>query len=40
MEKIYQGELEDKTEWVQQEVRRITSYDTVRNSILGIIEKK
>jgi len=40
MEKIYQGELEDKSEWVQQEVRRIASYENVRNSILGIIEKK
>ena len=40
MKNIYQGELEDKSEWVQQEVRRITSYETVRNSILGIIEKK
>ena len=40
MKNIYQGELEDKSKWVQQEVRRITSYETVRNSILGIIEKK
>ena len=39
MEKVYQGELETTDEWVQEEVRKVMSYEAVRDKILAIVEK-
>jgi glycosyltransferase involved in cell wall biosynthesis len=40
MEKVYNDDLETTSEWVQNEVRTHMSYETVKNKILEIIEKK
>lgn len=40
LEKIYRGELETTSEWVQEEVRKMLNYENVKNHILVIIEKK
>jgi len=39
MEKVYQGDLETTDEWVQEEVRKVMSYEAVREKILAIVEK-
>ena len=40
LEKVYEGDIETTSEWVQEEVRTKMSYDNVKNQILAIIEKK
>jgi len=40
LEKVYKGDIETTSEWVQEEVRTKMSYDNVKNQILAIIEKK
>ena len=40
LEKVYKGDIETTSEWVQEEVRTKMSYENVKNQILAIIEKK
>jgi glycosyltransferase involved in cell wall biosynthesis len=40
LEKVYNGDIETTSEWVQEEVRTKMSYENVKNQILAIIEKK